>query len=413
MCQRHITNLLPKDVDDASHIIMSRRKVVGSRGILVAVYLQVSMFCMYWLIYYKSWRLPTNISKQKHARHHPSRLVRKNLNPPSVNIFVGMSSSDKTVSDAAIHFLLEAACLHNMESYILLGKRDPHATLVKKISLFSQHKYMPLGQGATHEPKCAKLIHIAVAPNQRELIRQTSNRLMNDRVLSSLQIAQRTPNSPLDFDNRIAKIKRSREYQRQMIRSMFNEQGYDLMQTVIAVMDLDMFAYPSIAQVIDTSTRYILPLDHAEGTQFHAICANGLQGGRFEQSQSNRGYYDTFATVLLSRQWLHSKQSPMSQDEILNWFMEQGKDKQFDSKPTYHPVSVRSCFGGLTLYRADVWLDSTCRYDRYNKKDAEYIGHKEHHTCEHIVLHECLNEKFGQDFSIAVQPDLLTLWHLI
>ncbi|KAL7505947.1 hypothetical protein ACHAWX_000633 [Stephanocyclus meneghinianus] len=408
-----------------------RRRFITFRGVILAVYLQVSLSFAFWSWFSKG---PHTTNRQSH-NHSSNHLVHQSntknkLQNPNITV-VGISYSDETVSDAAIEFLIEAACIHHMASYVLLSKRIPKTTLDKKIFLLSQHKHLPLAKGGTIEqPKCTNLIHIELAPNQNELIRQTEARLKNDGVdltfLKSVS-SEKVPNNPLGYGNRIANIKRVREYQRQLMRGVFytdNERkspGMDDSQSVIVVMDLDMFDYPSPSQVIEVSYRYILSSDgdvHEDSTKFNAICANGLQGGKFRQSHPHRGYYDTFATILLPNRWLYSKRAQMSQGEILDWFLEQGTDRNTTGESTYHPVPVRSCFGGFTLYRADIWLDSNCRYDRYSEGGVGYIGSKEHHTCEHVVLHECLRGKFGGEadataFSIAVLPDLLTLWHLI
>mmetsp|Transcript_1256 Transcript_1256/g.2191 ORF Transcript_1256/g.2191 Transcript_1256/m.2191 type:complete len:111 (-) Transcript_1256:327-659(-) len=81
-------------------------------------------------------------------------------------------------------------------------------------------------------------------------------------------------------------------------------------------------------------------------------------------------------------------------------------------------VPVRSCFNGFTLYRADVFFGSKCRYDSYSKKDELYMSKREMHTCEHVVFHECLRrvmmyDNGGDNFRMAVKTDLLTLWHLL
>lgn len=395
-----------------------QRKVSGSRGILIAVYFQVSIFLIYWSLYYNNWYRSAALESSyvRHASndHHPTRVVQMDeATLPQSNIFVGISYSDKTVSDAAIHVLLEAACVHGMESYILLGKRDSQFSLSRKITLFSEHKYMTLAESGTKQRHCTNLIHIVTAPNEKELIQQTRARLVDDGAnISVLQSNRRVPNNPLDRENRIANIKRAREYQRQMLRNIFNARDYDLEHSVIAVLDLDMFAYPTLAQVLDASEKYIRPSD-PDSTKYHAICANGLQGAGHKLSNHHREYYDTFATILLPDLWLHSKRAHMSQSEVLSWFIEEGKDESH-GELSNHPVPVQSCFGGFTMYRADAWLDSNCRYDVYNEKETEFIGHKEHHTCEHVVLHQCLREKYGGGaFSIAVQPELLTLWHLV
>ncbi|KAL3792327.1 hypothetical protein HJC23_006239 [Cyclotella cryptica] len=442
MCQPQQHDKLPSEGSSAAFLPKPsetfRRRIAVFRRVILVIYLQASFFVVYWTRFNRGTHPAKSQpkSRRQHSQDNRSnRLMHKsNANKksqtPNISL-VGISYSDETVSDAAIEFLLEAACTHNMESYILLSKRIPKTSLDRKISLLSQHKHMPLAKGGTLEqPKCTNLIHIELAPNQRELIRQTEDRLKNDGVnIASLKSANRgeVPNNPLVDDNRIANIKRVREYQRQLMRDSFykdnerNASGVDDSQFVLAVMDLDMFDYPSVSQVMDVSERYIVPHygDTEDGTtKFHAICANGLQRGRFGQSHPHRGYYDTFATILLPNTWLHPKRAQISQEEIMDWFIDEGADGSTNGEATFHPVPVRSCFGGFTLYRADVWLDPSCRYDRYSEGGVGYIGSKEHHTCEHVVLHECLREKFGGEgdataFSIAVLPNLLTLWHLI
>jgi hypothetical protein len=346
--------------------------------------------------------------------------------------FVGVSYSDSTVSDAGINYLLEAACAYSMESYILLSERDNKSSLDKKIYVLAQHWYMNLGQGGSIEqPKCAKLIHIDQAPSQGQLIHETITRMKStgeEKLLTGT-----SPNNPLEPDNRIAKLKRVREYQRQMLRGILDNRRIlhkinGPKHSVIAMLDLDMFGYPPLPQIIDVSEKYIIPsvsaTTQSSETKLNAICANGLQRSRFGETRPHRSYYDTFSTVLLPNTWLHRESkraiprgglhgenvtlSKMSQREMLNWFLSEGSR---NNKGSYEPVPVRSCFGGLTLYQADTWLHSTCRYDLYNEDYDAYRGKQEQQTCEHIVFHECLRQH--DDFKIAVQPDMLTLWHLM
>ena len=176
------------------------------------------------------------------------------------------------------------------------------------------------------------------------------------------------------------------------------------------MLDLDLFDYPLLPHVMDVSKRYILPSKEAEhsATKFHAICANGRQRGKLRGGETNlrHRYYDSFATVLLPDTWLHRKETGMSPEDVLDWFLEEGRD---ENNSAFHPVPVRSCFGGLTLYPADFWL-SSCRYDQFSKDSLGYKGGKEHHTCEHILFDECLREKFSNEenptnsIGIAVQP---------
>ena len=146
-----------------------------------------------------------------------------------------------------------------------------------------------------------------------------------------------------------------------------------------------------------------------------------------------RRYYDTFSTILLPNSWLHVDRekergslvgedvelAKMNQDETLQWILKEGRRLDSDN---YQPVPVRSCFNGLTLYRSDIWLEPQCRYDTYHKDDDAYLSKRYQHACEHIVFHECLRRVLlekegsgsggsGEGFSIAVQPDMTTLWH--
>lgn len=374
---------------------------------------------------------PLNLHREG---HNPKDTITSALK--SDITFVGISYSDTTISNAAIEFLLEAACRYSMESYILLSERDPKFSLDQKIYMLAQHWYLPLTQGGSlRQPHCTNLIHISQTPSQTDMLNLTMSRMTNTGEINLLpkKIRNDTPNNPLDPDNRIAIIKRVREYQRQMIRNTVSNPGRILSKRndssfpVIAVLDLDMFAYPRLFQIIQTSEMYIIPSDNLGQTnhvKFHAVCANGLQRSRYWESRPHRNYYDTFSTVLLPNTWLHleSKRSiprgglegenitlaKMSQQEALNWFLREGKKHH---SGIFEPVPVRSCFGGLALYGAYVWLHEDCRYDLYNKELDVYRGKQEQHTCEHIVLHECLRRKLS--FRIAVQPDLLTLWHLM
>ena len=113
----------------------------------------------------------------------------------------------------------------------------------------------------------------------------------------------------------------------------------------------------------------------------------------------------------------------MDQVQTFHYILKQGRISkdggvEVDGVTTdYKPVPVRSCFNGLTLYRTDAWLESECRYDGFNENDAAYASEHYRHTCEHVVLHECLRRKWSDSkegrFSIAIRPDMTTLWHLV
>ena len=115
----------------------------------------------------------------------------------------------------------------------------------------------------------------------------------------------------------------------------------------------------------------------------------------------------------------------MDQIQAVQYFIEHGRihhdtthqHKHSSATYNYKPVPVRSCFNGLTIYRTDVYLNNMeCRYDSYNENDAEYVSNHYKHACEHVVFLECLRRQMikrsnNEDFSIAVLPDMKTLWH--
>ena len=427
-------------------------------------------------------------------------------------LLAGMAFSDNTISDYALTFLLQAACTHNLHSHILLARRDTNSPLDKKIQILSAHlQPLPLDGRLLQvmRPKCANYIHVEVAPSEEYLLNMTksyhnsshSNATIGSSSSSMMLLQEDTPNNPWNEHNRIARIKRSREYQRQLVIQLltdrnnnnhnqryYNDQeeesswggvDYDWStskEAVIGVLDLDLFDYPTPLELIETARNYIAMSsssssssgttsgmidnnnNHNDQTtnnkKYHAICTNGLFVMKSRSYNGyRRRYYDTFSTILLPNSWLHVdrdkprgslegedvEMAKMNQDETLQWILREGtrhhplpneddeeeEDEGQQLHQLFQPVPVRSCFNGLTLYRADVWLEPKCRYDSYHKDDDAYLSKRYQHACEHIVFHECLRrvllEKSGEEggssssgevgLDIAVQPDLTTLWH--
>lgn len=259
---------------------------------------------------------------------------------------------------------------------------------------------------------------------------QQSHNNSSSLLLNSAQ--NQLVNNPLDKNNRIARIKRTREYQRQNLRDILEESTSSNNQhSAIAVLDLDLLAYPSLPHLIETVYKYIFfpssssPAD----TKYHAICANGLMTimSKSQQRYVTR-YYDTYSTILFPNAWLHrdrrevqrrkpvselmnddeenEKLASMNQEQTYQYGMQQGirsiipdefMSIMRDGKTTttqqqsYVPVPVRSCFNGLTIYRTDVYLNSDCRYDTYNENDDRYASDHYKQACEHVVLHECFD----------------------
>jgi len=368
----------------------------------------------------------------------------KHTDTPSNMTFIGIALNSDRVSDSAIRFLIDAACVHNIKSYILLGEGS-NKPLKQKILAMTYHSYLPLPH-IDGSMDCINWIRVRTAPSEDVLLNMTRTYIES----SSIELKSNMPNNPLDLDNRIAKIKRSREYQRQQLLQNKISWGSHVWDwsyhSVIGVLDLDLFGYPlDLSDVVETASQYVIPSPSAkDGTvKYQAICANGLQ-----ISERRRSYYDTFSTILLPNTWLHRESdrvtargaldgedfdlAKMSQTQTLKWLLKEGRknynhsevnsgNSRMDggeSDQQYDVVPVRSCFNGFTLYHADVFFDSRCRYDSHHEKDELYISKNERHTCEHIVFNECLRRVLAEqsvddNFRIAVKLDLLTLWHLL
>ena len=98
-------------------------------------------------------------------------------------------------------------------------------------------------------------------------------------------------------------------------------------------------------------------------------------------------------------------------------------------------VDARSCFGGMTIYRASAWFEPKCSYthgmsvnEGTGGSDSSaastglmrYASEADNRPCEHVVFHDCLIRTNGMtrrgDSSgsgksrIAIMPKLLTLW---
>jgi len=379
-------------------------------------------------------------------------------------LLAGMAFSDNTISDFALSFLIDAACSHNIHSHILLAKRDDNTPLDKKIEVLAAHSQPLPADGKQVRPTCRKFIHVEVAPSEDYLLNMTKSYHQNS---NSMLTKEDIPNNPWNENNRIARIKRSREYQRQLVIQMltnndnhsndddnWNNLDWTTSQdAVVGVLDLDLFNYPSPMELIDSARNYIMMSNNNDASsntndkKYHAICSNGLFVMKSRSYNGyRRRYYDTFSTILLPNSWLHVDRekvrgslegedvamAKMNQDKTLQWILKEGRrqpkslslsnNNNFHNgeEVQYQPVPVRSCFNGLTLYRADVWLEPKCRYDSYHKDDDAYLSKRYQHACEHIVFHECLRRVLlekggvsggGEGFDIAVQPDMTTLWH--
>lgn len=198
--------------------------------------------------------------------------------------------------------------------------------------------------------------------------------------------------------NRVDKLSALREYQRGKIASQFTD-----VQGIIVLVDLDIPEMPSARSIVTEANNMI----RNQAAPDILCSASQTEDGK---------YYDSFATILLPDTFVypleHRLNSEPRKEEIqefildkswegakflLNWLNEQGNGTQ--------PVPVKSCFGGLALYRSSILFDVRCTYSDKNDENQKYSNKDDRRPCEHVVFHNCLRRVYP-GLIIAVQPNL-------
>lgn len=222
--------------------------------------------------------------------------------------------------------------------------------------------------------------------------------------------------------NRIEKLSYLRDIQRQIMKDHFrmhqNSNG-----GVVIVADFDLKRWPRSSVIMEN-------IEILNGNEnLSAICANGIVKKKYAK------YYDTFATVLLpdtfmtilekrlfpqsykgeTEHFVRTNDKPntgFSQEAMFQYFKQMGKGQSGGI------VHVRSCFGGLTIYKANVYFDGECKYQLQDEiikqRDLEsvmrYSSKDDGRPCEHVVLHECFRKRSKErDFTIGVSSKMITV----
>ena len=221
------------------------------------------------------------------------------------------------------------------------------------------------------------------------------------------------------FPNRIDRIAHLRDFQRGRLRHLMGQVGSS---DIVIVVDLDLHRLPDVNLLVRNAERV------RRNPEYDALCAAGTQSEPF-------GYYDIFATVLLPGTFLFpiagrlvpkfhpgeepsqvpvaplfhkgfEKKNPCS---ALQFFEKEAKKQSTSGESGTAAVMVKSCFGGLTIYKAAKYFSSDCQYSNGTRATLRYASKKERRACEHVVFHLCLREQ-DPSFSIAVDPFMQTTW---
>ena len=264
------------------------------------------------------------------------------------------------------------------------------------------------------------------------------------------------PNKPRPI-NRVERIAALRDYQRALLRTKYagddkgnaNGNPNAINDGAVIVIDLDLAVLPPPQRVMEVAHKLSTPeVGNSPPFPFDAICAAGVTAA----SKTELWYYDTYATVLWPDTYLHPLQRRLiknyfpgedsslvrsddrngnwTQGDIMRYLQTKAKEQS-----EYGTVDARSCFGGMTIYRASAWFEPKCSYthgmggeegiSRSVSSAAStglmrYASEQDGRPCEHVVFHDCLirtndmvkggDSSDGDKSRIAIMPKLLTLW---
>ena len=249
--------------------------------------------------------------------------------------------------------------------------------------------------------------------NALSLYKETQERCFGkDAICARFDITLDPFNIQTLYPNRVDRIAVLRDFQRERVRAVASSQNF-FSNAAVIVADLDLWALPATPYVIEESKRIIHGRDH------DIICSSGLMHHPF-------GYYDIFATVLKPSTFVYPlsgrliKKPGPSEDlslirsqDVYGTFTQEGLLRYFHGEGRKSPsgtVEVQSCFGGLAIYRASLWMDKKCAYALdYGEDLMRYANEDDKRPCEHIVFHHCLHN-LNSSSIITVQPAMRTIW---
>tara|TARA_B100000524_G_C23632079_1_gene363535 strand:+ start:293 stop:1276 length:984 start_codon:yes stop_codon:yes gene_type:complete len=192
----------------------------------------------------------------------------------------------------------------------------------------------------------------------------------DDRLdLGSCRVSLVQQDAGLDALSRLERMRELRARQLDALKARTDLPG------VVVVVDLDVERLPSPWELL-------VGIDLVRTGDWDVLCANGA-----EHYDGQLSYYDTFATIRHGSGWMY----PPELSEQRNLF------RELSASPE-RVVDVRACFGGLGVYRRDLWTggpDGNCSY-RYQPQASFTVAtdssmDSDHpFWCEHVGLTECL-----------------------
>lgn len=286
-----------------------------------------------------------------------------------------------------------------------LIKNEILTTLVQLSCIYDTSVYVTVAQNA-------QVLQTLLGRLQDDLYDPSRTHLRCQPMLVETQ-----PSLPNGDLSRVQKLAFVRDFQRGKLMDFVAKNKLSRESSIILLMDLDLLELPPVSQIMDAGRsiwgdKNKLTNDMISPT-VDAVCAGGVT---VDDQDGMEGYYDSLATIFEPDTYM----VPLADREISSLRPGENKDLiiQDNGLNFYNiwkwikqqeRVPVRSCFGGMTLYKASVFLDHRCSYSTpgpgINISGYEVINVG---VCEHIVLNTCLQSVVGMRISIL--PALRTRW---
>mmetsp|Transcript_12362 Transcript_12362/g.23164 ORF Transcript_12362/g.23164 Transcript_12362/m.23164 type:complete len:458 (+) Transcript_12362:70-1443(+) len=404
---------------------------------------------------FSSWHFFQQNSNSRHSKAVTETFTQNSnsyQNPGSQSLIwiAGLVLDNHAMEITVKDTLIELNCRHRVGIHVLLKSEHQIIPFYKE---WQQKQLLFLNHTAYEDVK--------IGNSCGPVLIQDQISLMKDTDIQSEWLSYST--SP----NRIDKISALRDLQRSILYKILVEQhvsshyssSYSKLNQegiVVIIVDMDLHKIPDTAQIM----KQVYLLQDIQ-YPFDAICTAGITmniGGNLRTDKKGStlsrriyeripSYYDTFATVFLPDTFSHpikrrlipymyngedpklirsdNQYGNFTQADIFQYFVNTHQGK---------PVGVKSCFGGMAMYRAHIYFDDQCKYsldnitlqefqDILQKQSDEYFrqglhqgdifryaNNKEQRPCEHVVFHDCLKRVNKSDFRIAVNPALKTYW---
>ena len=223
------------------------------------------------------------------------------------------------------------------------------------------------------------------------LINRLSDTLHPDSIIIAMPRGARIPHSlaarPITLLHDPPQLPLERIARLATLRNLYANLERDVRGLVVMV-DFDI-GLPT------TSLPFLLAaVNKIRSGLWDVICANG-------QHKNSRFYYDGTATILRDGTFAYPSIWQMHR---------QPRERTTLASTTHHfnhtrrLIDVRSCFGGLAIYRS---LKS-CSYSHHTYTNYTRYAYANKRVCEHIPFHHCLTIQHDR---IAVHNRLITLWN--